>query len=688
VIPTQEQVAQFALRLGQGRWRVLRVHRGEKRPVGKDWPSLATDDLPTIERWFAGPRVFNIGIACGPQPNGVNLVVLDVDMSSADGYASLRELCAVHGQLPLTRGLGLWSQPVAPIPPWLLELCLKPVPAPRPVPTVVNGHDDSWADWLRANWVWESVLVGQGHSVVRQHGEQVFFRHPSASSEHSAVVHLDSQMMVAWSTNMPSALRPAQVNRDGSISWSPFDWFVATECGGSTSEACRRIDDMRGTVRPPARAAIRGPDAPSLNLAAGFWGRRPVLEHILVAARAGACSPDALLIHALARSATFLHPCFKLPGVVQGSIGKQQTLDFLGCVVAETSGGKTLAAGVGELLIPAPDPPVFGDPPIDFEQKVGSGEGIAEFFLVPEMQPDDDGKLKPTGKRVIGRQALFMNVDEGTGFTNAAARKGTTIIATLASAWSGESLGQLNANADTKRLVRGGRVRICAVINMQDSNGYKLYADELESVGFTGRLLFASAHDVTAPLEQPLWPGPMRFPVWPGVHFTDKFFSYHPDITAEIKATRNGILTKKIQIDRRESQYLLLRCKVAALMAMWDDRLDINLDDWDLATSVIAMSSANLMHLDATHNSQVHELAVTSATMRKVVDREAEDLADRRVVATKVVELRHHIPAEGISPGKLRKCLKSTQRDLWTTILEHALRDGVWDVKEGRIFKT
>jgi hypothetical protein len=543
-------------RLSEQGFRVLRVHAGDKRPVDPGWPEKATDDIHVLEPWFR--EEFNIGVACGPQPNGLNLVVIDVDVRD-DGLQAWLDLCdkwgcpstaehhtpsgGVHvflnSPVPLANGKlcpgidvrgvggqvvvppsvgangneyreafpgsGLGVHEVAPMPQWIVDMLVKPVierPAPQPSS---DGRGLENADWLRNHWDWLGELERHGYDVVKQVGDDVYVRHPTATAEWSAVVHMADNFMVAYSTNMPNALREAQINRDGSVSWTPHDWFVVVDHGGDRSEAARVINRRRQPLTETAAdravaaaAPAEGDDTP-LNLPADFWLARPALTQIRDAAWSAMCSPDALLVQALARVATFVHPSFKLPGVQQGLIGKHQTLDFLGCVVAETSGGKTMAAGVGEMLVPAPEPSVFGDPPIDFEQRVGSGEGIAEFFLVPEMAPDEEGKLKATGRRIIGRQALFANVDEGTGFTNQAGRKGATIVSTLASAWSGESLGQLNAASETRRLVQGGRVRICAVINMQDSNGYKLYADDLESVGFTGRLLFASAHDPAAP---------------------------------------------------------------------------------------------------------------------------------------------------------------------------------------------
>jgi hypothetical protein len=433
----------------------------------------------------------------------------------------------------------------------------------------------------------------------------------------------------------------------------------------------------------PERAADEAPpvdDAQTLNLPSTFWERRPILDHVRTAAWSAGCSPDALLVHALARVATYVHPSFKLPGVEQGLIGKQQTLDFLGCVVAETSGGKTLAAGVGEMLVPAPDDPLDGSEPlIDFEQKVGSGEGIPEFFLVPEMRPDDDGKLKATGKRIIGKQALFMSVDEGTGFTAQAGRKGTTIIATLASAWSGESLGQLNAAEQTRRLVRGGRVRICAVINMQDTNGYKLYSEDLESVGFTGRLLFASAHDPSAPApaNQPDWPGPLHWLIRGGSTTGQTFFTYAPEIVDEIKTTRHGILTKRTSIDRRQSQYLLLRCKVAALFAVLDGRLDVTADDWALATETVGMSAAVLGHLDATHGSQIENVAVQQQVFRLDVAAKADSVRMRVMKVTWQGKIIERLRKRGPLPWKgLKDLVESSRRVELREALDALVEEG------------
>jgi len=736
---TRKAVAHLA---DQG-FRVLRVHPNDKRPVDAGWPEKATDHPGVLDDWFNAP--FNVGVACGPQPNRLNLVVIDVD-TKHDGMDTWRSLVeeysvantATHitpsgglhvffdAPIELTnsrlapgidvRGVGgqvvvppsgrfiddvyveyreqapgyaLGVHPVAPMPQWLVNMLVKPV-IERAIerhpsqPSTSDRGLPTNADWFSAQFDFLADLDRQGYTIVGQHGDEIYLRHPTATSEKSATFHADDNFMYAYSTNMPSALRTKQIGRDGNTGWSGYDWWVATTWNGDYSAATSEVNRMRSGAVAERAAAATAPtegDATPLNLPSEFWAARPVLTRIRQAAWAAGCSPDALLIQTLARVATYVPPCFKLPGVEQGLIGKHQTLDFLGCVVAETSGGKTMAAGIGERFVPAPEPPTDGsDPLIDFEQQVGSGEGIAEFFLVPEMYEDEDGKLRPTGRRIVGRQALFINVDEGTGFTQQAGRKGTTIIATLASAWSGEALGQLNAASETRRLVRGGRVRICAVINMQDTNGYKLFTDDLSSVGFTGRLLFASAHDpgAPAPAEQPSWPGPLGWTPPPGgLHGPNRYLTYDPAITAEIKQTRWGILTKQVQIDHLQSQYLLLRCKVAALLAILDDRFHVSNDDWLLATEIITMSAACLEHLSAIHSDQVEVTAVTAQEFRLKVVSTAEERHLQRLVPGWQAKILARL-RKGPQPWKgLKDVVESPRRDDLRRVIGDMVAEGL-----------
>jgi hypothetical protein len=86
-------------------WRVLPIQPGQKKPSLKAWQHAATADLQTINNWFTGIyQNHGIGIATGPQPNGQNLIVVDIDEHDIDrsGTVTLHNLETKYGPLPQT----------------------------------------------------------------------------------------------------------------------------------------------------------------------------------------------------------------------------------------------------------------------------------------------------------------------------------------------------------------------------------------------------------------------------------------------------------------------------------------------------------------------------------------------------------------------------------------------------------
>lgn len=425
------------------------------------------------------------------------------------------------------------------------------------------------------------------------------------------------------------------------------------------------------------------------HLPASFWEQRPQLAHIRQAAQAAMVSPDATLVNVLARIATTIPACYKLPAV----IGDEATFDLIGSIVADTSGGKSAANGVSRRLLPPPDPGDDDNNPIMFDAPIGSGEGIAQFFMIPEKKPNEDGKLKLTGRQVVGRQALHLVIDEGTAFVAQTQRRGTTIIGTLASAWSGSPLGALNADKETRRVISGGKVRVCVVINMQAVNGYKLFAEELESVGFTGRIVFASAHDPTAPPVDALpdWPGPINWTAPPGFTVGTVELTYDDEIVQEIRRTRHGVLTGAVVVDKRRSQYGLLRCKVAGLFALWDERHHINVEDWELAGQLLDTSTAVLDHLAKLHATHEATQRTTRAQLRGQAEAISESEQERHAIAEMAQRILNRIPAgnEGVGRADLRRAVANSKtRHRFDPAVDRLVADGYVTLDEGRIRRT
>jgi Bifunctional DNA primase/polymerase, N-terminal len=454
-------------------------------------------------------------------------------------------------------------------------------------------------------------------------------------------------------------------------------------------ELNRLLTSGTAYVPPPGVDAATGEvKTPSdLNLPAEFWNERPVLAHIRQAAWSRMVSPDALLANAIARTATLIPPTYTLPAV----IGAEATVDYIAAVIADTSGGKTIAHGVAKSMLPCPEWEPGDENPIMMDLSIGSGEGIVEAFMVDEPPTlDANSKLRSSGRRVVGRQALHLVVDEGTAFVNQAQRNGTTVVATLVSAWSGAALGALNASKETRRIISAGRVRVTAVINMQAENGYMLFSKELESVGFTGRILFASAHDPSAPEHDlPDWPGELHWPAPGTPEQITRRFVYDPAIEADIRGARHGVLTKRQAIDKRQSQTLLLRCKTAAVLAWWDGRMRINVDDWRLAGQVVAMSGAVLRHIEQVKENLDAVGGERRAAARGTYEAITETAKERRLVAELSTRIVERVPPEGVGRRELARLMtSSTTRHRFDAALDRAVADGFLVVEDGQIMKA
>ena len=650
-----ESVRRMANAITKRGFRVLRVHHNDKNPVDRGWPEKATADRGLLDQMFPqnGPN-FNLGVACGPQPNGINLVVIDVDtkhdgINRWDQMVEINEIpkTATHitpsggrhvffncpfplsntaalgagidvrgfgGQVvvpPSTRivdgdvvaytaagTLGLWICDVADMPEWLCEM-LRPIERsverhpskPRPAPSSPTGPLDN-ADWLRLDWDWWDHLEPLGYEIVSERGDQIFVRHPTATSEKSAVIHTDTGTFVGWSTNMPSPWRDRQRNSDGSVTWSPFDWFVAVECGGDASEATRRVNKMRGFgggrfERAASEAPPGGDDAPLHRLPVvdpSYWDASARNRMIYQAAKAAMVSPDALDLVVFALEATLIPPEYLLPRIVGG----QQPLNMLACLVAPTGMFKTSTLDAARDLM-GPFPPWV------VQIGMGSGEGIGATFLEEEYELNEKG----TGKHKTGRlvrnnvRAAFFEADEGSNMTDIAARSGATIIANLCKAWSGSTLGEANANGATRRHVLDRDYRIAALVNIQPSNFAGLFSVANTGTGLTGRFMFSGTADYDIPDDDTPWPGILEHPSFPAMPVT---LEIDDSIIARAKAEirRRHREASLDSIVEAVGQNAAVIARMAGIAVLVDGRRRITEDDWAVAQMRATTSAACL----------------------------------------------------------------------------------------------
>ena len=157
-----------------------------------------------------------------------------------------------HGYAP-------WEHPIAEAPDWLLDIVLgrtlkndEAPAAPAPPVTAQFATPDGPAEWLRSQWDWPFQLNDAGwmqHHIDRRNGDQFWTRpgkDPRAGE--SAVVHQPDGPFVIFSTDvsMTTLRAMGRVNKDGSVTLAPFDFYAAHRHGGDRSAAARAINVMRG----------------------------------------------------------------------------------------------------------------------------------------------------------------------------------------------------------------------------------------------------------------------------------------------------------------------------------------------------------------------------------------------------------------------------------------------------------
>ena len=422
------------------------------------------------------------------------------------------------------------------------------------------------------------------------------------------------------------------------------------------------LDDMLDSVVDDAAAPS------STNLPDSFWQARPKLAQIRQAAHSRMVSPDAVLGVVLARVA-LVTPC----GVVLPAlVGSTAPLNTLTALVAASGAGKGATVDVAAELLPI----AIDDLVADFT--LGSGEGIVAAYLGDVIELDANGKNKKVQKQVI--RGVLAITDEGQVLAEFASRKGSTLMPTLRSAWSGKTLGQGNASVETNRRIPAGAYRFVAVVALQKQYAMSLLDDA--GGGTPQRILWLSAEDPTMPYESPEWPNILTFtPPTRYTHSQTPMRVAEP-IAAEIRARRHArVRGELVNDDPLDSHADLVRLKVAALLAILDERLDVSVDDWALAGTMMATSKAvrRSVAMSAQLDARHRETASNERNVRRVI---AEvDGVERHALNKAAATMQRHAQrstADTLSAAELWRATSSADRKIvsQSDVIEHAISLG------------
>lgn len=727
---------EYALAMAKAGYRVFPCKPHSKQPATRNGLHDATTDEGQIRRWWSANPDFGLAVACGQQPNGVNLLAVDVDIKSG-GDRTWDGLVGEHGSVngaprhdtPSggfhyffdapegfrntrnrlgegidTRGEGgyvvvpptqlpdangelqryatskeaalIYNQPHPP-PAWIMSLLAPPSAPPPPSPSL-NGF--SILDEVRAAWRWEDELTADGWTLVRRAGGDSYWKRPGKTDDgHSAVLHA-SGAFVVFSTEAPRELeRIGHPTIDGTgFTVSPVEYLAAMRFGGDVKALAREASVARGLSTPShtdvSDNLCPSPEADASDLPSlprEFWESSDHLQAIYRAAKAEMVSPESLLVHVLCRVSALIPPCYQLPGI-SGSKSTAGTLDLMGCVVGASGTGKSVAADAAAGLVPDPGADVpYEQRTILMDMPPGSGEGLIDAFFEETEEIDDKGKARKVRKRF--RHAVHMVCDEGNAFVAMTQRRGVTIVETMCSAWSGKTLGQTNAAAERRRLVKARSARFSAVLNIQEGNAYKLFDEGLTVVGFPGRLLFAHVVDPTATIDGPDFPDAIDIHRWPMFH-EPQILTYDPAITREIKERR--LAAAQGRSGGTTSQHLILQCKLAGVLTLWNGSQHVTTDAWSTAAEILNYSRSVLSKLEARHEAIQRDQRHARAIAKGEAEMVAESVKERALLGRAADRILLVLRDGAMAPSALSAKLTSQQRQYRDEAIEHLRQMG------------
>lgn len=324
----------------------------------------------------------------------------------------------------------------------------------------------------------------------------------------------------------------------------------------------RSLPDLTVTVIDPDDLGPVAPAAPKPTVAAifdaegDFWQARPSLTAIYDAALSRMCAPWAVLAHCAARALTMVRPCVVLPPV----IGGKGSLNWFAAVAAPSGGGKGSAAAVARELIAE----------LIRERNLGSGEGIIGAYYRPGSKTEPDEI----------HEAVLFTADEIDTLTAMNNRSGSTTMATLRSAFAGETLGFSYVTRGRDVHLEAHTYRMTLVISVQPARAGGLLADA--GGGTPQRFLWFPGvdHRITDTPDEHHHIYPLSTPS-PGEWL-------YPRTIAIPDEARQLILTERAKNARGEKDALdghavFCREKFAYALALLDNRVDMNAEDWRLS---------------------------------------------------------------------------------------------------------
>ena len=253
-------------------------------------------------------------------------------------------------------------------------------------------------------------------------------------------------------------------------------------------------------------------------------------------------------------------------------VGSKASLNlFVGLVGPSGSGKGAAEAAAADLL------------PIQVRTaRIASGEAIAHVYK------------ERTRKEVVWRDdihAALITVPEIDRLAGQHARQGSTILADLRSAWSGEQLGQVAADSTRSITLEAHQYRLCLVAGIQPERA-RVLLDDVDG-GTPQRFLWLPATDEDAPTTAPEEPDALTWTA-PSLSGRVNWRGVYMDVPQIAREAIDHARVARLRGDGEalDGHDLLCQLKTAAALALADGRLDMTGTDWHLAAAIARKSAS------------------------------------------------------------------------------------------------
>jgi len=412
-------------------------------------------------------------------------------------------------------------------------------------------------------------------------------------------------------------------------------------------------NDGRDSEPTPTRSRLE-------EIEQGFWDSRESLKMIYTTSMARMCPPWAVLAHTAGRALTLVRPHVTLPPL----IGGRGSLNWFAAVVAPSGGGKGASSSCAQLLIPEH---------IEV-RNVGSGEGIVAAF----GRPQDDGDPTPT------HEALLFTADEVDTLAAMNQRSSSTTLSILRSGFSGETIGFSYAAREKRRHIGGGTYRMVFIVSVQPTRAGWLIDDG--GGGTPQRFMWFPGTDSRISKERPWEAGPLTLPATHEWQYPREIVI--PEEAADLILDER---VKAMQGDQAalDGHALYAREKLAYALAVMDGRVEMTLEDWELAgiaADVSAFTREQMIEtvedaarMDAIDRGETRGIETAAAEAAKLF----EEAERKRRILRWLLATVEAAGEEGINKRELSRGIASRDRKFLDGALDFASSSGLIKHQEG-----